>query len=124
MDHVTIISKEAITTGVAWPAVLIGSLVVAVLIGSLIDLAISKKAERTIKISSATGIIGIVLLLAAQIITSLFFKVPTGRYRYEATIDREQMTVAEYEEFMRAYNHSYSKDGIYYFEDWPEDYKK
>ena len=123
MDHINIISKEAITTGVAWPVVLVGSLVVAALIGSLIDLAISKNAERTIKISSTVGMIGIVVLLATQIITSIFFKVPTGRYRYEATIDREQMTVAEYDEFMRAYNHSHCKDGIYYFEDWPDDYK-
>ena len=59
MDHVNIISKEAITTGIAWPAVLIGSIVIAALIGSLIDLAISKNAERTIKFSSTVGIIGI-----------------------------------------------------------------
>ena len=30
---------------------------------------------------------------------------------------------AEYNEFMKAYNHSYRKDGIYHFEDWPDDYK-
>lgn len=123
MDHVIIIHQEAITTGIAWPLLLIGIILIIIMIGSLIDLAISKNAERTIKISSIAGMIGIPILLATQIVTSIFFKVPTGRYRYEATIDREQMTVEEYEEFMRAYNHSYSKDGIYYFEDWPENYK-
>ena len=122
MDHINIISKEAITTGVAWPVVLVGSIIIIALIGSLVDLAISKKAERTIKFSSTVGTIGIVVMLITQIITSIFFKVPTGRYRYEATIDREQMTVAEYEEFMNAYSHSKCKNGIYYFEDWPEDY--
>ena len=57
MEHVNIISKEAITTGVAWPVVLVGSIVIVALIGSLIDLAISKNAERTIKFSITVCII-------------------------------------------------------------------
>ena len=70
------------------------------------------------------GGLGVLALIAVSILNCIFFQVPTGRYKYEATMDKENMTIAEYEEFMEAYNHIQHKDNIYYFEDWPDDYKK
>jgi hypothetical protein len=118
MEHVNIISKEAITTGVTWPVYLVGSIVILILIGALIDLFISKNADRTAKITSIAGSLGLMAMLFVGIVTAIFFKVPTGRYRYEATIDKENITIEEYEEFMHSYNHTKYENGIYYFEDF------
>ncbi len=126
MDHVDIISKEAIT--ITAPefqnAIFIfGFLMIGFLIGCLIYTPRIKtdKQERTlIGVVLRTGCVGLALLLIGSLIGGSFFRVPSGRYRYEATIDKENMTVAEYEEFMEAYSHSKCKNGIYYFEDLVE----
>ena len=125
MDHVTIISKEAITTTMPEIDNIIGCialLVFAFLFGCLVYNSKKVKtieAEETlIKVICFVAGIAIVLILITGIIGNIFFRVPTERYKYEATIDEENMTVAEYNEFMKAYNHNYCKDGIYYFEDW------
>jgi hypothetical protein len=119
MDHVNIISKEAITHGISWPIVVVGSLVCIAMIGCLVYLFVTRDADKSIRLIIIVGGSGFALLVVTLMISS-FFRTPTGRYRYEATIDEENMTVAEYNEFMKAYNHSYCKDGIYHFEDWVE----
>jgi hypothetical protein len=49
-------------------------------------------------------------------ITCLFFSEPTGRYKYQATIDKDKITVSQYEEFIEEHNPTI-KDGVYYWED-------
>ena len=118
MDHVNIISKEAITATPTWLAILGASICTAIAATTFIYWVIVKDPDKAAKYLGVVGAIAIVICVAWSCITSVFFKEPTGRYRYEATIDRENITIAEYEEFMKAYNHSHCKDGIYYFEDW------
>ena len=118
MDHINIISKEAITTCIGWPVYVVGALAIAGVIGTLWYFINTKNYDKAVKGFVIFGAGGLVVMVFTMAICSIFFKVPTGRYKYEATIDKEQMTVAEYEEFMNAYSHSYCKDGIYYFEDW------
>ena len=120
MEHVNIISQEAITAVPTWLAALGAGICIAITASTYIYLAITKDPVRTVRYLGHAGAFSLALCVAWCIITSAFFAVPTGRYRYEATLDKENMSIAEYEEFMKAYNHSYSKDGIYYFEDWPE----
>lgn len=127
MGHVNIISKEVITMVAPWATNIIsifGFSMFTFLIGCLIysSLGRNKKLsnEKLLKIVLYTGIIGLCVLVLLGGIFGLFFRVPTERYKYEATIDEENMTVAEYNEFMKAYSHNYCKDGIYYFEDWVE----
>ena len=124
MEHVNIISQEAITAVPTWLAALGAGICMAITASTFIYLAITKDPNKAAKYLLHAGAFSLALCVAWCIIITVFFSMPTGRYRYEATIDREQMTVAEYDEFMRAYSHSYCKDGIYYFEDWPEDYGK
>lgn len=119
MEHVNIISQEAITAVPSWLAALGAGICIAIVASTFIYMAIIKDPSRVIRYLSHAGAFSLVLCVAWCIITSAFFSVPTGRYRYEATIDKENMSITEYEEFMKAYDHSYSKDGIYYFEDWP-----
>lgn len=126
MDHVNIISKEAITMIAPWAANIIGIFgfsMIIFLIGCLIySFHRNKKVsnEKLFKIILYTGSIGLCVLFSLGCIFGIFFRVPSGRYRYEATIDEEQMTVAEYNEFMKAYNHTQCKKGVYYYEDWVE----
>ena len=55
-------------------------------------------------------------LIITSIICGIFFQVPTGRYTYEATINKDKITVAQYERFIEEYNPTI-KDGIYYWEE-------
>ena len=122
MDHVNIISKEAITMMAPWASNIIGILgfsMIFFLIGCIIYNNHSSK-EPNCKIQIWISVVVLSIIVIGGLIGSIFFRVPTGRYKYEATIDEENMTVAEYNEFMKAYNHSYCKDGIYHFEDWAE----
>ena len=130
MDHVNIISQESINMMAPWISNVIGILGFS-MIGFLFVLLIyshrnNKKIsnERIFKIVLYVGSIGLCVLFIFGLIAGIFFRVPSGRYKYEATIDEELMTVAEYNKFMKAYNHTNCKDGIYYFEDWPTNYKK
>jgi hypothetical protein len=127
MDHVNIISQKAITMMAPWASNIIcilGFSMITFLVGCLVYSSFSRKKklsnEKLLKIILYTGTTGLCVLLILACIAGLFFRVPSGRYKYEATIDEENMTVAEYNEFMKAYNHSYCKDGIYHFEDWVE----
>lgn len=129
MDHVNIISQEAITMMAPWASTslgIFGFAIIFFLFGCLIYSHIEKKKlsnEKLLKIVLYTGSIGLCVLFILACVFGIFFRVPSGRYRYEATIDEQNMTVAEYREFKAAYNHHNCKNGIYYFEDWPDDYK-
>jgi flagellar biosynthesis protein FliP len=118
MDHVNIISKEAIMAVPDWLAILGVIICTSIILTTFVYWAIVKDVNKVPKYLGIAGTCALIVCVAWAAITTLFFKEPTGRYRYEATIDEESMTVAEYEEFMDAYNHSHHKDGIYYFEDW------
>ena len=126
MDHVNIISKEAITMIAPWATNIIGIFgfsMIIFLIGCLIYSFRSNKKvsnEKLFKIILYTGSIGLCVLFSLGCIFGIFFRVPSGRYRYEATINEEKMTIAEYNEFMKAYNHLQCKKGVYYYEDWAE----
>lgn len=124
MDHVNIISQKAITMiapELSNVLAIFGFLMIVFLVGCYIysfKLLNDRAKQKTLlKVTCWISGVGLTVLLVSGIIGSVFFRVPTGRYRYEATIDKENMTVAEYEEFMKAYNHSLCKNGIYYFED-------
>jgi uncharacterized membrane protein (DUF106 family) len=97
----------------------VGGLLIAVLISLLIYMTITNNADKVIMPLCWFGPGGIIALLVTIMITAIFFQVPTGRYKYEATIDKDKITVAEYEQFIEEYNPTI-KDGIYYWEDKAE----
>lgn len=118
MEHINIISKEAITQTLQWPIILVGCLAIAGVLGIMIWAIIAKRMDdtKTGELICIVGTIGIGLLLITGFICAIFFQVPTGRYKYEATIDKDKITVSEYEAFIEEYNPTI-KDGIYYWED-------
>lgn len=126
MDHVNIISQESISMMAPWISnviCILGFSMIGFLFGLLIYSHRDHKKisnEQIFKIVLYVGSIGLCVLFIFGLIAGIFFRVPSGRYRYEATIDETQMTVAEYNEFMKAYNHNKCVKGIYYFEDKAE----
>ena len=123
MEHVNIISQEAITAVPTWLAALGAGICIAIVASTYIYMAIIKDHDRIFRYLGHAAAFSLAFFVAWCIITSAFFSVPTGRYRYQAIIDKENMTIAEYEEFRDSYNHITHKNGIYYFEDWPDNYK-
>jgi hypothetical protein len=55
-------------------------------------------------------------MIIAELLSCIFLKVPTGKYRYEATIDKSKITVEEYEDFLEKYNPTVV-NGVYIWED-------
>ena len=62
------------------------------------------------------GLSTIVFEVIALCFCSVFFRVPTDTYKYEATINKDKITVTQYEEFIENYAPTI-KDGIYYWEE-------
>ena len=118
MEYINIISKEPIMQGIVWPAVLVGVLFIAVMFSFLTWAVVTNRMKevRTGELIGIIGVIGISILLLVMAICSLFFRVPTGRYKYQAIIDKDEITVSQYEEFVEKYN-PIIKDGIYYWEE-------
>lgn len=116
MEYINIISKEEIMQAFQLPITIVGCLAIAAVLSSLIYCGIVKDLNKVMKYLGVVGSIGLSCLMIAIIICGIFFQVPTGRYRYEATIDKDKITVAQYEEFIEKYNPAI-KDGVYYWEE-------
>lgn len=116
MEHINIIAQEAITVAIEWPTHLIATLGIIGIVGSFIYALMGQDMYKGTKMMYWFGFGSLALILITVAVTNLFFRVPTGRYKYEATIDKDNITVAEYEQFIEEYN-PIIKDGIYYWED-------
>ncbi len=117
-EYINIISQEAITEPLAWPAVVVCSLTIVAMLSVMFITKGDYKA--TTHLIDIVGASGVSLLILTCIICCIFFQVPTGQYKYEATINKDKITISQYEEFIEKYNPTV-KDGIYYFEGAPLD---
>ena len=115
-EYITIISKEAITRGIAWPTLIIAAIsLLVVIIGGFISLKIDDDL-KIFFISFYISIIGVLLTIACGWVCDAFFPVETGRYKYSGTID-ENTPIVEFIEFKESYDNVECKDGIWYWED-------
>ena len=114
MEHVTIISQEAITRGLIWPPVVIGVIAMIFAVSGMI--IVWKNVDLAGKLLGAAGIIGIPAMFLSMLICSIFFPVETGRYKYEGTLDPD-MTIVEFEEFQQHYSNVRFEDGVWKWED-------
>ena len=119
MEYINIIAQEEITKAPAWPSHLIGGIVIALLIGLMICSFTTSDPCKVLERMLVVGGVGLLTFFVIYLITAIFFRVPTGRYKYEATVDKDKITVSEYEKFIEEYNPTI-KDGIYYWEDKEE----
>ena len=117
MEHVTIISQEAITQGLFWPTLIVG--VVGILFVSIAMLYLiikPKNMHARIIYLFYHAVVCMGLMLITSAICSWFFPVETGRYRYEGTLDLD-MTIVEFEEFQQQYSNVRFENDVWKWED-------
>jgi hypothetical protein len=113
MDYINIISKEAIEAPPDW-CIAVGFVACIIIVSSGLVWAIKDKFVSLLPVM-ISGFIAIVVEFALVICFMQFCSVPTGRYRYEATIDKDNISVTEYEEFLKTYKPEI-KENIYCWE--------
>lgn len=117
MEYINIISKEEIKSMPLWIGLIImGICIVGILLPIIVCWIKTKSHDDVFRVMVWASIIVILFEAIALCICSAFFRVPIGRYKYEATIDKDKISVAQYEEFIEKYN-PIIKDGVYYWED-------
>ena len=118
MEHINIISKTEIAATPLWVFA-----VVCVALGIFISLGIAfiyKKFHHKNDEIYGMLMIGFILfsfLLAVFsfiVVDNIDYPTENPKYRYEATIDKENMTVKEYEDFIKEYNPSIAGDKYYW----------
>ena len=117
MEHVTIISQEAITRGLWWPPLIPG--IIGCLFALSIFVVLAFCPKRAYDMSMKLMLHAIVCLGLFMIMTGIcnfFFPVETGRYKYEGTLDPD-MTIVEFEEFQQQYSNVRFEDDIWKWED-------
>ncbi len=116
MEYIDIISKEEITEPAMLPVLIV---LVFALVAILLTGALAWNAKDPVKASKYVDIVGfsvVGVFVLTYIVCVLFFRVPTGRYEYKATINKENITVSEYAGFIETYNPTVI-NGVYYWED-------
>ena len=118
IEHVTVISQEAITKPLLWPVIVVAS------VGALFAIAASvaitndhttiadKRPINLLVHASAC----VPLMFLTMLICALWFPVETGQYKYEGTLDPD-MTIVEFEEFSQQYANVRFEDGLWKWED-------
>ena len=114
MEHITIVSVEQCTEGASTPILIVGGIAIVTLLSSLIALFFIKDIDKLARFVVYYGTISLCVMFVTFIICS-FFRHPVDRYKYVVTVDKDNMSVSQYEEFMDTY-HPVEKDGKYYFE--------
>lgn len=116
MEYINIIAQEEITKVPAWHYYLCVVVVIATIISLIIYLFLPVDSDKYLDTITKVGFRALMTSIIVAFVSSIFFRVPTGRYKYEATIDKDKITVSEYEKFIEEYNPTI-KDGIYYWEE-------
>lgn len=116
MEYINIISKEPLTTTPIWPTFVILVISVCIILTTFIYWYIVKDPDKAFGYLMKVGIGAVIFTAIASSICNVYFKVPTGCYKYEGTINKDKITVSQYEEFIEEYNPTI-KDGVYYWED-------
>lgn len=120
MEHITIISQEAITSGLWWPPLIPATIGILFFMSSFFILAFCRNClKRAYDVSMKLMLHAIVcfgLFIITAEICNFFFPVETGRYKYEGTLD-PNMTIVEFEEFHQQYSNVRFEDGVWKWEE-------
>jgi hypothetical protein len=119
-EYINIISQEAITAVPIWLAAIGSWVSIGAVLSTFVYWAIVKDVNKVPKYLGIVGSAALVFSVVWMCITCLFFSEPTGRYRYEATVDKDKITVSQYEEFIKEYNPTIVGD-IYSWQGGPLD---
>lgn len=114
MEHINIIVKEDIMAIPDWLIFIGGAVSICIICSSFIYWSVVKNPDKVMKYSIIAGITGLVFCICFLCITSLFCKEPTGKCEYQAIVDKDNITVSQYSEFIEKHNPDFV-DGIYYW---------
>ena len=115
MEYVYIITKEAITRGLVWPTVVIGTIAILIMFIYNIIVVIRKDENLCVRVYIIVFVLLFIMLLS-PLVCNRWFTIDTGRYKYTATLAPE-MTIVEFEKFQETYANITYKDGVWHFED-------
>lgn len=115
MDYINILSKEPVMAVPVWIAAVAAALLLLLLLMFLLVLYVKYGRCKSICIGFS-GMIVLFITFVVFLFLTIFCKEPTGRYKYSGTIDKDNITVSEYEEFIKEYNPTIIDD-IYYWEE-------
>ena len=113
-EYISIISKEAVTSVPTWIAFAGGIVPILLILSTFVYWTVVKDPIKIAKYVGTVGSIAVILSLAWMCISCMFFSETTGRYNYKATIDKDNITVTQYEQFINEYSPQI-KDNVYYF---------
>ena len=113
-EYINILSKEAVTSVPTWIALLGGSVSILLVLITFIYCTVVKDPFKIAKYLAIVGVIAIIISFAWTCVSCMFSSEPTGQYNYIATIDKDNITVTEYEQFIKEYR-PIIKDDVYYF---------
>lgn len=114
LEYINIISKEAVTAVPTWIAFVGGIIPILLILSTFVYWTIVKDLFKAARYLGIVGVIAVIIVIAWMCVSCLFFSEPTGQYNYKATIDKDNITVTEYEQFIKEY-HPEVKDDVYYF---------
>lgn len=124
-EYINIISQEEIKVLPNWFVfTLLGILAAIVIIPTVVACIICEKKKKPFIKAVYTELIAGAIAIACMIISFFLVEphmlVSSGRFRYKASVDKDRITVSEYEDFIEKYKPKI-EDGIYYFEEGPLD---
>lgn len=120
-NYITIISKEEImqpSQSFGWIlfAICCGILLIPTIISYIIVKIKYKRLTKVVlHVELIAGAVALVFSVISGIVLVPKFAEPTGNYSYKATINKDKITVSEYEDFIEQYKPEI-RDGYYYFE--------
>ena len=118
VDYINIVSKEDIlrpSASVGWTlfAICCAILLVPTIVSYIIVKIKHKDLIKVVWTELVAGCIALIFCVVTEIIIP--FNEPTGSYSYKVTINKDKITVSEYEEFLEKFKPEI-RDGYYYFE--------
>ena len=96
-------------------AISLAILLIPTIISYIVTELKHKELIKVVWVEIIAGAVALVFSVVSSIIIVPKFLEPTGKYVYKAIIDKNNITVAQYEEFIEKYKPEI-KDGYYYFE--------
>jgi hypothetical protein len=119
-EFITIIEKTSIDILPVWAVLLAFLVPISIMvIPTVISFIVVERKKgdiitvvKTLIISSVGSVLAAVLMCA---IVETKFTYPSGKYTYKVLVDKDNITVSQYEEFIETYKPKI-KDGYYYFE--------
>ena len=114
MEYINIISKEPVMKSPLWQYFVVMAICLFLLLLGL-DLVKFIKNDIIRIYALCVFIVVIGFEIIGFKVCDKYFSTPSSTYKYEATINKDKITIQQYEDFIEKYNPTI-KDGIYYWE--------